>query len=753
MANRGLSFPEVCRLIGDFFGVNLETDFASTSRHKADAKRVASTPEQKPPPMNDFGWTQAVRKFDPGQQQHLAGERALSTHTFAWLTDRGEIGLLVAYGKLCVAFPVRSPNGQVIGAHYRWPERNGEGQHNWYYTPEGIKIGPLLLGRLATARKVFFFESQWDGIALIDRLNLHDQIDAGEVAVVCTRGAQFGNRLAGLRLAEPCDAYVFPQNDVAGERWLDSIVAGLAREVRVVRTPRKFKDLNDWTRDGAQKTDLMSAIEAAEIRNPKTTRPYGFSRFSEAPKSQKTGVRSRGCVPGEIGEIGEIASGNPKIEWETSPNSTISPGAPPQKAIFPPDSILADYHNLAVTLTEGAECYIIGSILPVCAALMGQAVWLPWMAQSLHPNLFTMLAGKPGDRKTSTIDLAESIAEKSLPRAAFLPKAFSPETLFDEYDVQSGGRSDKIWICDDANATLADWQKSSTGERNAARFLGLYDCKGLSENYRRNRQKGQPKEAQQRFIAHTSTSVVFGATFNICTFRNQATRAGMQRRFLYYVAEGHGRVILYPPSCEDKLEGLADGFSSLGLLAGKFSLSKDALKLFEDFQKNNRDQMNQSDPLDEALLSRLSSSPTHVLKVAMIFEACRSVRAGRANMEIQESTLQYAIAHVEECLSATTKLDLIARRIYIANDAEVLLAEIRYDFAALNRNGSIVLSRTQLTSKYAAHGTRGRGLNVQDIYLRLIPYLIGRGDAQALPKEGKLERWAIPGRELKMCEA
>jgi hypothetical protein len=38
---------------------------------------------------------------------------------------------------------------------------------------------------------------------------------------------------------------------------------------------------------------------------------------------------------------------------------------------------------------------------------------------------------------------------------------------------------------------------------------------------------------------------------------------------------------------------------------------------------------------------------------------------------------------------------------------------------------------------------RGRGLRVQDIYLRLIPYLIGRGDAQALPKEGKLERWAF----------
>jgi hypothetical protein len=38
---------------------------------------------------------------------------------------------------------------------------------------------------------------------------------------------------------------------------------------------------------------------------------------------------------------------------------------------------------------------------------------------------------------------------------------------------------------------------------------------------------------------------------------------------------------------------------------------------------------------------------------------------------------------------------------------------------------------------------RSRGLRVQDIYLRLIPYLIGRGEAQALPKDGKLERWAF----------
>jgi hypothetical protein len=152
--------------------------------------------------------------------------------------------------------------------------------------------------------------------------------------------------------------------------------------------------------------------------------------------------------------------------------------------------------------------------------------------------------------------------------------------------------------------------------------------------------------------------------------------------------------------------------------------------------------MDVSDSLEEALLSRLSSSPTQTLKVAMIFEACRSVQNASGNLEIQESTLQYAINHVDECLEAASRLDSIARRLYITNDAEVLLAKIRYDFQVRAKNGSIILSRTELTSKYAAHG-RQRGLNVHELYFRLIPHLITRGEAQALPKEGKLERFAF----------
>jgi hypothetical protein len=291
------------------------------------------------------------------------------------------------------------------------------------------------------------------------------------------------------------------------------------------------------------------------------------------------------------------------------------------------------------------------------------------------------------------VEKPKLLARKLLPQEAFLPKAFSPETLLDEYDANAGGRPDKLWICDDANATLADWQSSVTGVRNATRFLELYDCKPLSESYRRNR-KDKQLGVQRRCIRSTSTSIVFGATFNFCTVRNQATRAGMQRRFLYYVAEGHGRTIRWPQLDKAKFDDLVADFSLLGKKVGEFFLSQEALSLFEDFQQDNRAQMAASDPLDQPLLSRLSSSPVQTLKVAMVFEACRSVSASSGSTVIQKTTLQYAIDHVNGCLEAAARLDSIARRIYIANDADeitrVLIGRQGWILTAISRFRTIL---------------------------------------------------------------
>ena len=68
-------------------------------------------------------------------------------------------------------------------------------------------------------------------------------------------------------------------------------------------------------------------------------------------------------------------------------------------------------------------------------------------------------------------------------------------------------------------------------------------AKGISDHFRRNT---DGKEGRRRNIPQTSTSLLFGATFNIACFQGQAIREGLARRFLYYVAENHGRLIVRP---------------------------------------------------------------------------------------------------------------------------------------------------------------------------------------------------------------
>src|SRR5262249_39068878 len=58
-------------------------------------------------------------------------------------------------------------------------------------------------------------------------------------------------------------------------------------------------------------------------------------------------------------------NGNKPVQIPQIPQGVIGNT---QEAPFPADSILADYHDYVITQSEGDDCYIIGSILPITAA-------------------------------------------------------------------------------------------------------------------------------------------------------------------------------------------------------------------------------------------------------------------------------------------------------------------------------------------------------------------------------------------------
>jgi hypothetical protein len=327
-----------------------------------------------------------------------------------------------------------------------------------------------------------------------------------------------------------------------------------------------------------------------------------------------------------------------------------------------------------------------------------------------------------------------------------IPKEVA-ESLFDAYFQHPH----RLLVCDDANATLIKWQNPYDGERLSSSFLTLFDGKPLSENFLRNKKAGN---APERWTAPTSTNIVFGVTFNGCEFRNNAQRTGLQRRFLNYIAETKARPLNRPQPAEVTVQGLIKQFSLLEYLHGAFSWPTESEQLFDEFKASVDCRIAACDLLDDRTRARLTTTCAWALKIAMIFETARlcydakwmprepDIVPTSPDLVLRPDTLQIAIDHVEACLKAADTLTLIVNRKAIAEDAEVLLAYVRKHFKP--HNGSIILTRSEITGSFAQHATRSnKGPSVTDIYERLIPYLISRGEAKLLIKEGKREIYAF----------
>jgi hypothetical protein len=395
--------------------------------------------------------------------------------------------------------------------------------------------------------------------------------------------------------------------------------------------------------------------------------------------------------------------------------------------------------EFARTISESADVYLIGALLPVLAALLARRCYFQWADRKIFCNIFSLLVGHPGDRKSSAIHLADrQFARQLLSRNRFIPETISSEALFDEYCEGSGGSPDKILIAHDANPLFAGWRKTSYGEVVARKFLTLYDCSPLAESFRRNTDQSEDSNPR-RYVDETSTSMLLGATFNIAQFQGQeAIRMGLQRRFLYYVAQDHGRLIALPRKLDPKkLDEIVDEFRLISTLQGQFEFSTDAEQFWVKFQTENRTEIKIAgqDGSQLDVVGRLNEQPMHALKIAMIFQATLG------SLVIERGILEAAIEHVRVCALAAGQLDQIGERARITSDADILHARIHQDFAertAISKSkgvpteihGSISLSKSELTAKYCHHSNRPGALTPHILYQRLIPNLVERGLAR-----------------------
>jgi hypothetical protein len=236
----------------------------------APVDRPPVVPRDKPEQANNasFDWLQCVEALTESDLERLGNERWYSRAFCQWLHEKKLIGLHDG----CIAFP--NGNGTVKGAHV-W-----KGGKDWYYSPAGTGAHPFVIGDLSIAKEVHFGESQFDMLAIADKTDWYKNETK---AFIATRGASNAALVKDL-IPEGVSVCAWPQNDAAGEKWLNDLSAymptlGVARVPSSIRKRNELgepveipiRDANDYTKAGASAEDIHAAWFRNQLYEPVPT--------------------------------------------------------------------------------------------------------------------------------------------------------------------------------------------------------------------------------------------------------------------------------------------------------------------------------------------------------------------------------------------------------------------------------------------------------------------------------------------------
>jgi hypothetical protein len=234
-----------------------------------------------------FDWS-VNQRLSESDCRRLCTWRAYSAEFVAWLVQQDLIR--VSNGKYWT-FPIHR-DGKIAGAHSRPIAWNGDGRIPWnvYPTKEngGPGMLPLIIGQPYQSETVHVSESTWDVLAVCDKLKIYETEGVCAISTRGSKNTKFG-KFIPKNVQRVC---LWEQNDEHGRKWTEEIVQYLpeAASVLVVATPEAHADVNDWIRAGASAIDLLGAINAARVVEPREPR--------NDAKAHADNIRINGVEPG-----------------------------------------------------------------------------------------------------------------------------------------------------------------------------------------------------------------------------------------------------------------------------------------------------------------------------------------------------------------------------------------------------------------------------------------------------------------------
>lgn len=255
-----------------------------------------------------------------------------------------------------------------------------------------------------------------------------------------------------------------------------------------------------------------------------------------------------------------------------------------------------------------------------------------------------------------------------------------------------------------------------------------------------------------RVIEETSTSMLLGATPNICRFKGVDSKDGLERRFTYYFSEHEGRSIVFPkmPSAE-AYSAMARKFVRMFEVCGEFrglELEPATKQMYERIKHESDARRKAHAPMSldgDAKRSYERTVCSKIIKVAMVFESARWAKSKCVvpPRAISAESLSLAEAHILKTVRSFDLMHTLGRRAELADEGDLMLARVRREYASSRRGNAIWLHKTDVTYAFAKNSGRSGSRSTSDIYLRIIPELERRGLAKAAGRIADREWYAF----------
>jgi Protein of unknown function (DUF3987) len=310
-----------------------------------------------------------------------------------------------------------------------------------------------------------------------------------------------------------------------------------------------------------------------------------------------------------------------------------------------PSDFLGNYIKLVSSYTEAKNLIHLWSILTACSAIIGRRKYFPFGTSNIYPNLYVMVVGATGTRKSTAIKEAQKYSQSS-GYTDFAFESGSKAGFFDHMAQKNKDIKTKVDI-DDLDFNLIDGETHSficsdeftefIGHSNSDFLTTLGSLWDRDRDYEHRTAKGGIVTFPKPYI-----TVLGGMTpSHFATyFPMSSLEQGFLSRVILIPVVGVRRKLAFPPvPCEIDKAYITDHLTSLlDTPPGPLSIDPTAKEMLEEIYEIWKS------PFDSRYAGYASRRFTHLLKLITIFTCVAKLDTITVSSVIQANTL---LTHTE----------------------------------------------------------------------------------------------------------